>query len=318
MSSPCAVWDFRISAEGLSKDTIISALTHVAKSYAFQLERGDSGYLHYQGRISLTKKRRASEKHILLALLQSMNFNPNYLEPTVKDVALAGEMFYVMKQDTRVDGPWTDKDAERDIYIPRQYRDIEDLLPFQQTIRNQITDDKSFNSRFINFVYCRDGNKGKSTISHLMRLRHGAICVPAIINDAKELVQMLCDVCMDSKIRSPPAVFIDMPRAINKERLYGLYSAIEVIKDGYLYDCRHHFKYWDIDSPHVWVFSNSFPDTSMLSEDRWNIWTIDENYALVEYCKGCDEETCYCNSSHFSGAHRGFLKTTTSEEGKIK
>jgi len=278
-----SIWDFRVNMDELTSEDIIKGLEGIAKQFTCQAEQGDSGYRHYQGRLSLIKKRRKTEKHIILKLFKT--WKPNYLEPTANPTALKGDLFYVMKEDTRIGEPFTDKDRPKEVYIPRHYRhiDLEKLYPFQQTIWNTIKDDKLFNSRQINLIYCKQGNKGKSTIAHLARLKANSLVIPAIINDAKELIQTACDMCMDSGLRNPNSVFIDMPRAMNKERLYGVYSAIETIKDGYLYDVRHHFKSWDIDSPHVWVFTNTMPDLSMLSQDRWNLFTIDENLCLVEY-----------------------------------
>lgn len=56
----CAGYDFRYSADvsgnRVSHETIISRLKGIAKKYVFQLEEGDGGYIHYQGRMSLIKK----------------------------------------------------------------------------------------------------------------------------------------------------------------------------------------------------------------------------------------------------------------------
>lgn len=263
---------------------IIYGLKGIAKHFIFQLEEGDTGYKHYQGRMSLIKKRRNAEKHKILELFT--DWKPEYLAITTGEEFQSTSFSYVMKKDTRIAGPWTDSDIPKEIYIPRQYRNINvetDLYPFQQTIWNNTQNPDLFDSRSINLVYCECGNKGKSTIAHLCRIKANCMVIPAIINDAKELVQTACDMCMDAKIRNPNTVFVDLPRAINKDRLYGLYSAIEVIKDGYLYDVRHHFKSWDIDSPHMWVFTNTLPDLGMLSLDRWNVWTIDKGGRLVHY-----------------------------------
>lgn len=290
MTSPIAVWDFRVTCGVLTPTDIFTSLEGIAKMFTFQLEEGDSGYRHYQGRLSLIKKRRIAEKHIILSLFDGKPFKPEYLAPTVNSNALKGDLFYVMKEDTRIDGPWTEKDVPKEIYVPAQYRNVsvDMLYPFQQTIWNSVVNYR-VDSRTINLLYCPKGNKGKLTIAHMCRLLQGCLVIPAIINDAKELVQVACDMCMDRELRNPKAVFIDMPRAINKERLYGLYSAVETIKDGYLYDCRHHFKSWDIDSPQVWVFTNKEPDLSMLSQDRWNVFVLDENKALMPHEITLDE-----------------------------
>lgn len=71
---------------------------------------------------------------------------------------------------------------------------------------------------------------------------------------------------------------------MDKNKLYGIYSAIEQIKKGKLVDLRYHYKCWWIDSPQIWVFSNRMPDTRMLSADRWKLWkvTADRDLAAID------------------------------------
>ncbi|WP_445772263.1 hypothetical protein, partial [Rheinheimera sp.] len=57
----------------------------------------------------------------------------------------------------------------------------------------------------------------------------------------------------------------------------------EQIKKGKLYDTRYKYQEYWIDSPQIWVFSNIEPDLSMLSLDRWRIWTINEQQQLERY-----------------------------------
>ncbi len=74
-----------------------------------------------------------------------------------------------------------------------------------------------------------------------------------------------------------------MPRSMNKDRLYGFYSAIETIKDGYCYDDRYEFKERVFDCPNVWIFTNTYPNINFLSKDRWKIWSIHQgNLITVE------------------------------------
>lgn len=266
-----ATWDFRGNAEGFTYQQVKNALSAVAKHYCFQLEMSDGGYLHFQGRMSLIKKRRSSEKHIILKLFNE--WCPNYLAPTTIDCK--GDLFYVMKTDTREAGPWTDKDEET--YIPRHYRNIT-LYPYQQEILDSA---KEFNDRTINLIVDKRGSNGKSTVASLAELMYGGIDMPPL-NDFKEIIALACNICMDRKLRDPKIMFFDMPRAIRKDQLYGFFSAIEQIKKGKLYDCRYHYKCWWIDSPVIWVFTNTFPDLSLLSMDRWIIWDIRDG-KLVKY-----------------------------------
>lgn len=268
------MYDFRISAEGLSRDTIISQLRKIAKRYIFQMEKGDeTGYLHYQGRMSLIKKHRKPE---LLKMFNEMPV-PNYLEPTANATYYAGDMFYVTKDETRVEGPWDERANE--FFMPYQYEGIlEKLYPFQQTIWNSVN---TRSPREINFIYDPDGCRGKSAIASLIEIHDKGIDVPPV-NDMKELLQVVCDECYN-RTRDPKCFLFDMPRALDKTRLYGMFSAIEQIKKGKLYDMRYSYKKWWIHAPQIWVFSNQPPPTGMLSQDRWNLWTIDENKCLVEY-----------------------------------
>lgn len=280
LANPCALWDFRISRNDLTQTKIISALDGIAKMFVFQLEKGDSGYEHFQGRMSLIKKRRYAEKHLLLKLFGDVRFE--YLKPTANANFYKGDMFYVMKEDTRMEGPWTDKDKPKEIYIPRQYRGLlESLRPFQKTIWDSV---QTFEPRIINMIYCKSGCVGKSVIASLCELHGNGVDLPPC-NDAEKLIQSMCDIIGPSgkKIRDPNPVFIDLPRAMNKERLNGIYTAIEQIKKGKLFDTRYKYVDWWIDSPQIWVFSNIYPDLEMLSKDRWKIWTINSEYNLEEF-----------------------------------
>ena len=73
------------------------------------------------------------------------------------------------------------------------------------------------------------------------------------------------------------AYLIDMPRALKKDKLFGFYSALETLKDGYAYDDRYRFVEKVFDCPNIWVFSNCMPDPDMLSIDRWRIYSVVNN-----------------------------------------
>lgn len=273
-TTQCAVWDFRANQDNFTSDELIKWLQSNCKKYVFQLEMGDTGYIHWQGRFSLIKKRLKN------VVLKMCNNKFNYLEPT-SEVNHLEEFFYAMKEDTRLEGPWRDEASSPpgsvSSYIPRHYRNLT-LRPWQQKVLETATE---FNSREINLIYDPNGNTGKSTVAAIAELLHGGIDMPPL-NDFKELVALLCDICSDKNWRNPSPIFFDLPRAIDKTKLYGLYSAIEQVKKGKLYDCRYHYKSFWIDSPVIWVFTNVQPDLRLLSSDRWKLWTI-EDHILVPF-----------------------------------
>lgn len=226
-------WDFTLKDTGQDIESLKSVLKTYCKSWCFQKEKGkETGYLHYQGRVSLKIKARKPsffQENCHWSITSNENKDNN---------------FYVMKDDTRVSDVYCDTDKE--VYIPRQYRNIK-LYDWQNTIKESAS---VFDSRKIDLIYDPSGNSGKSTIAAICELLYGAIDMPPL-NDFKELIALLCNLCMDKDIRDPKMIFFDLPRALDKDRLYGMYSAIEQVKKGKLYDCRYHYKEWWIDSPRI-------------------------------------------------------------------
>ena len=180
-----------------------------------------------------------------------------------------------MKEDTRIDGPWKDDD-EKEAYIPRQLRVLFDddkfvWRPFQETILNSFDE---FETRKINILVDEQGNIGKSIIKTTCGVYKKALTIP-MINDYKDVMRMVMD--------APKwgGYIIDMPRAIKKDRLFQIFSALEHVKDGYAFDDRYNFRYEYFDSPVIWIFTNRVPETEMLSTDRWCVWRVDDEHLLV-------------------------------------
>lgn len=266
------VWDLTISAEKTDEHSLKKKFKSIAKKWIFQKEEGEhSGFIHYQCRLSLHKK-----------VVNPFKLCDGHWSPTSSNSAEDFYEGYCNKYQTRVEGPWRDTDEE--VYIPKQFRNLI-LRPWQHAVlqRSQV-----FNDRLVNVVYDPDGNSGKSTLASISELKYGGIDLPPC-NDQKELMQVMCDICVAKNTRSPNPVFVDLPRALDKSRLYGIYSAIEQIKKGKLYDLRYKYKEWWIDSPAIWVFTNTRPDTRLLSKDRWLVWNI-KNGFLTEYENDSDSE----------------------------
>ena len=176
--------------------------------------------------------------------------------------------FYACKDETRLAGPWTDKDS---LYVPRQVREIVDrLYPWQISVRDMSV---KWDTRSINLIYDPKGNCGKSTFCSYM-VTHGLGELLPFCNNFKDIMRMAYDL-PDSK-----CYIIDIPRGIKKTDLRGMFSGIEQLKNGYLFDDRYSFKRKFIDSPAVWVFVNKLPDPKYLSPDRWKYYTINCNKEL--------------------------------------
>jgi len=254
------VWDFTIPMERITADELKLKLKEWAKSWCFQGEKGEkTDYKHWQGRLSLKIKSRKGPE-IIDGTHWSITSDEN------KD-----NMFYMLKEDTRIEGPWKDDD-EKPAYIPRQIREIKELYPWQKSV---IESAKKWDTRTINILYDENGNKGKSIVKTYMGCHNIGRSIP-FTNDYRDMMRMVMDT---NKMR---LYIIDLPRAMKKEHLFQFFSGIETLKDGYAYDDRYHFKEEYFDSPNIWVFMNILPEMSYLTADRWRVWRINYNMELED------------------------------------
>lgn len=270
--SALATWDFRYNEDTFGNyNDLIDTLNGIAKHYVFQLEVGDSGYKHYQGRISLIKKRRKKEKHILLKLFKDKP--PNYLEPTCNPEHLKGDAFYCMKEDTRHDGPWSDKDEVIPLTTQMKIFNSFTLRPYQSTLKEMCL---TFDMRKIDLIYDPNGNIGKSLFSEYLEYNNLAEEIPPF-RLMDDIFQWVCSRPVKK------CYIVDMPRGMKKDKLGDFYSGIEIIKNGVAYDKRYNAKKIRFDRPRIFVFTNMLPEFSLMSKDRWNVWLVDDDFNLIEY-----------------------------------
>jgi len=253
----CAVWDFTCwdTTHVTDPAKIIPVLRDQCKKWTFQKEQGEeNGGIHLQGRVSFKTKCRKAQA---IARLKELKANIS-----LTSTACMKNDFYVTKSEGRIEGPWKDTDEVK--FIPRDILEIKELYKWQSKLIEII---KVYDPRRINYIYDPHGNQGKSIFQrYCMVYGHGQI-IP-FCNDYKDMLRMVMD------IPECKCYIIDMPRAINKEKLNQLYSAIETVKGGYAYDDRYHFRQKMFDPPNIVVFANILPNREYLTQDRWRIWEI--------------------------------------------
>ncbi len=265
-------------------DQLALFLHSIAKKWCFQLEAGtETGHLHWQIRLSLMKKLRpaACVKEFRDKFLHDAQGAFCLISPTAAvqfDQACSDESHgtsnnkgfnYVMKEDTRVEGPWSDQDFEVPREMTRQLKEFMDMpmRPFQTKL---IELAKQVDNRFITYIIEETGGTGKSILAEYMGYHKLARRIPAM-KSAEDIMQMI--MCLPPN----PCYMIDMPRAMKKDNLWELYAGIEELKNGYAYDKRYGFRDRQMDRPQVIVFSNQFPELSAMSMDRWKIFRIVAN-----------------------------------------
>lgn len=270
-----AGWDLTISEEKSTPDPlqVAKALKEVFKKWVFQKEKGDEGYVHWQVRGSLYKKRRQKD---VIENFGELLWNAHW-SPTSTTVHKGNHFNYVMKADTRVEGPWKDTDDifEDPPVLTRQLKKFyeHNPYPWQSKVRELV---QRVDDRWITCIVDPGANKGKSVLVEALEYERLAYEVPPM-TCMEDIMQ--CCMCL----KPQKAYCIDMPRSMKKEKLASFYAGIEALKNGVMYDKRHFFKKRRIDRPQILVFTNTLPDFSLLSLDRWQVYFVTDECELAHY-----------------------------------
>lgn len=258
-------FDFRLTPvdqqwQQWDQDKIKRVFKSWCKKWAFQIECGKvTGKFHIQARLSC-KEGNTTEKAMLSKL--SMLISPGdsvYLKPTASQNM--GNMFYVVKVDTRVAGPFTDKD--RAGYVQKRFRDPV-LRPWQQSLLERIEKSQG-NDREILMVVDKGGNVGKSFFKGYMESK-GAVIIPSTMKDGNDMVRCLMAQVVEGDERVH-TVLLDVPRATSQGHWWGLARGLETMKSGFLHDERYNYKKCVIEPPVIVCFMNDTPPEGCMSKD---------------------------------------------------
>lgn len=242
-------------------------LNEWCKKWVFQEEKGEGGYEHWQVRLHLIQKK----THAGMISDLKMGQGPisdigGHWSVTSGGVHLNNKFNYVMKKDSRVDGPWKDSDYQEPAVMTRQLRYFleNDMYPWQTEVMGwcQEPDDRK-----VDLILDRVGNSGKSILAEYLEY-HGLAFEMPPLRQMEDIMQFAYSFPVQK------AYLIDMPRAMKKDRLGDFYAGLESIKNGVCYDKRYCGKKRRFDRPRVIVFSNCAPDWKFLSADRWNVYDM--------------------------------------------
>jgi hypothetical protein len=245
----CWKWCFTLGQEHESQKIqnmrLWRLLKEHCKKFTFQLERGEGGFLHFQGQFSLQEKKRMGELKNLLGL------NWIHLEPT-KNIFAAEK--YTQKDDSRVAGPWSEtKMPLKPI--------IEELYPWQEALIKEW--EQVADRRKVVWYYDPVGKRGKSTFAiHLSRLGRGYLRISGD-KDRAQNVKLLRRYLDETNV-----VVFDIERDDFFKFDYGILAEL---KNGQICDGSYKGEIMDFDSPHVIVFANYKPNLAKLSDDRWEV-----------------------------------------------
>lgn len=237
-------WDFTLSKEK-AKAMYIDDIATLGEFLSKKCDRvvvgdevGEGGYEHFQGRCVFKKGMDISD---LVVLLPTAHWTPTHVRN-----------FDYCEKEGKFWRSW--ETALRDFQCL-------ELYGWQRTA---LEDLKKQNDRQVMVIVDGCGGVGKTWLAkHLVATHQGAYC-PAMDESRDYMAWALA--------HSTARMFvIDIPKSDSRKKNSDLWSAIEQMKNGYLWDKRNHWQEKWIDPPKILVITNEEPDRNLLSPDRWDI-----------------------------------------------
>lgn len=257
-NNPIFFWDLTIPAKNVTKEELFDWLSQSSKQWAFQLEEGSTGYRHWQIRTNLKEKTRVPPTPC-----EQAHYTPTQTSTVEGKKAFS----YVMKDEGRIDGPWTDKDQ---IYVPPRISNLTELFPWQSQAMEKL---RSQNDRQILWIYENVGNVGKSIFIDYLICREQAIFVPPACDTEQQMGGYIY-----SRVHLRPAkqwiIVVDLPRSTSKGAFKKLMGCIEQTKSGRAFDGRNTARMALFRRPKVVVCSNYPPQRKYQSNDRWDVMEV--------------------------------------------
>jgi hypothetical protein len=133
-------------------------------------------------------------------------------------------------------------------------------------------------SRVVDWLVDPVGNSGKSSFARAYVSQKGTDAILMKIDNLDRmelaLIQKISNY-REKYYKDPRIIFFDFPRATDFKKVVAATALMEDAKSGYLETCfggKH--REIQIGNVHVVVMSNTAPDLSVLSEDRWRLWQL--------------------------------------------
>ena len=244
------------------------------KKFDFQKEKGEIAQNeHWQCRVTMHKKQTA------FAMTSEIipQIGGRWLLTSTEG---AKDNRYVTKWPTRIEGPYSHQTPCPDeVPMTKDIKTFIDLgmKPWHTEVLKYV---KDYDERHILGIYDPKGNNIKTTFLKYLNYKGYANLIPATCDTAKQMMEF----CFGQEARG--CYMINIPRAMKQDgrALAKIYTAIECIKDGTLYDTRYKSQEKIIERPQIIVVFNDLPDFTMLSLDRWLIMELDEEGFKMKKC----------------------------------
>ena len=255
--SPARNWCFTYNNHTLEIiESICSVCSLLCDRYVFQEEKGESGTVHLQGYIRFKRKARP------FTYFKDKGFHWEIARSPKASIA------YCSNKSKRLDGGkiWVHGLPELELENVRTI-DPKQFYPWQSRVIDLL---KSQSDRSILWVYESKGNTGKSSLVKYLCVHKDAILLSGKATDVKYGIVKF----YEKHGRYPELITVDIPRT---RKDFFQYSALEEIKNGCFFSGKYEGMMCIFNNPVVVCFSNSRPDLTTMSSDRWQIYEIFDN-----------------------------------------
>lgn len=157
-----------------------------------------------------------------------------------------------------------DGKCEHNLRLEKPLKLIKNLYKWQQKVIDIINTEPD--DRTVNWFWSDEGGKGKTQLCKLLAIKHNALIIGGRYGDIMNGLHNYSE----TTDGYPSVVVMNLSRDNQKVS----YSGLESLKDGLCVNTKFKVGQHIFNSPHVLVFANVGPDTSRLSDDRWNIVKI--------------------------------------------
>ena len=238
----------------------------------YQLEKGETRKVsHFQGCIIFKNPRHLSS---VIKLMKGC-----HIEKAKKIFALKN---YCKKSKTRIEGPFHFKNGKVFYDLRLNEKDYKNLFLKEEDLYNwQSQLHKVFLSkpddRSIIWIYDKEGNNGKSAFCRFLRYNYDPYVFFTSGNPA-DIKLGLKNKIMKEGSNGVRAVVFDISRSCKS---FSSMTA-EDIKNGSFYSTKYESEAVTLLPPHIFIFSNKYPNKSIFSNDRWRIGLLNNKTIIWE------------------------------------
>ena len=254
-------------------------LKEVSEEYVFQKEEASN--IHFQCVLSVSyrMRKRTLLQKLSVAYEEELFTLDNMRSDWEQAVA------YCTKEEGRIDGPWTSNITN----LPISEADFSFLsqkdrrYPWQRDLLEKILEENEVNfktpdDRTIIWITDPQGNSGKSKLVKWLFVSYSGVSKVSF-GTANQLRSAL--IATGRKV----CYLIDMPRTLGTDdSVASVLSAIEDLKNGFLVSSMYgKNQTLLLDPPHIIIFSNRSCPRDGLSQDRWDIYYIEDKELIKHY-----------------------------------